>query len=300
MNRLFVFGCSFTNWCWPTWADLLGLNYENYENWGRPGIGNRAIAEKISECHVKNNFTKDDTIIIQWTSYTRYDWYKDIIEEGENEVVGWEVHQHSSYYKKYRPFFEKIYSERAYVMHSLNIMCLIKEFLSAIGCKWYMTSLSDIRNLGYDSLFYDRYDDKQHQKTVKTLKEENSNDWILYKSFPEFKIYENIIWNDSENWLSPMFSNVRAHKSLLWSFPKDNYIEFHPTPRQHSIWLENSLGFLLKENYFNEKDVIIDAFEKLKDKEDYTSDQFRDLCEILTEKLAEKKYNHLKKIKLGF
>ena len=57
MRRLFTFGCSYTSWNWPTWADLLGLEVEHFENWGHAGIGNRAIAERVAECHIKNKFT---------------------------------------------------------------------------------------------------------------------------------------------------------------------------------------------------------------------------------------------------
>ena len=38
MSRLFTFGCSFTNYAWPTWADFLGLEFEHFENWGVSGV----------------------------------------------------------------------------------------------------------------------------------------------------------------------------------------------------------------------------------------------------------------------
>ena len=75
MKRLFTFGCSFTEYGWPTWADLLGVGFDLHENWGLRGIGNRAIAERIAECFTKNKFTKDDTVIVQWSSHLRHDWY---------------------------------------------------------------------------------------------------------------------------------------------------------------------------------------------------------------------------------
>ena len=57
-SRLFVFGCSFTMYEWPTYADFLGYEFDQFENWGFPGLGNRAIAERVAECHIKNNFTR--------------------------------------------------------------------------------------------------------------------------------------------------------------------------------------------------------------------------------------------------
>ena len=35
---------------------------------GHSGLGNRAIAERVAEIPQKTNLTKDDTVLIQWTS----------------------------------------------------------------------------------------------------------------------------------------------------------------------------------------------------------------------------------------
>ncbi len=40
-------------YAWPTYADFLGYEFDYYENWAFPGLGNRAIAERVAECHVK-------------------------------------------------------------------------------------------------------------------------------------------------------------------------------------------------------------------------------------------------------
>lgn len=301
MKRLFVFGCSFTNWAWPTWADLLSFEFDYYENWGEPGIGNRAIAEKVAECHAKNNFSKNDTVIIQWSSYTRFDWYKDVFNNIEKTHEGWEVHQDSEYYKKYKTLFEKTYSEKAYVMHTLNMIVLVKSLLSSTDCIWFMTSLSDIRNLGYDSLFYDRYNQTDHLKTEKLIKKsENKTGWIIYDRFPEFEIYNDMLWNQNIKWVSPMFNNIKENKNLLWTFSKDRYVEFHPTPRQHNIWLEKNFDTILSSENNFKREWIIEKFEKLKNHDDYSSSMFLFLAEELMKKIAESKYSKLQKNKLGF
>lgn len=59
MDRLYTFGCSYTSWNWPTWADIMSLEANYYENWGHAGLGNRAIAERVAECNIKiNSITK--------------------------------------------------------------------------------------------------------------------------------------------------------------------------------------------------------------------------------------------------
>lgn len=76
MSRLFTFGCSFTFWPWPTWADIIAHDLEiPYYNWGMSGLGNVAIQSRMLECDLRNNFTKDDIILVVWSSWTREDRY---------------------------------------------------------------------------------------------------------------------------------------------------------------------------------------------------------------------------------
>jgi len=77
MKRLFTFGCSYTSWAWPTWADMLIYEYrsrglEGY-NFGRCGAGNQYIFTKIIEADRKYKFTQDDVIIVEWTTMQRED-----------------------------------------------------------------------------------------------------------------------------------------------------------------------------------------------------------------------------------
>ena len=76
VSRLFTFGCSFTHWPWPTWADIIAYELAIlHENWGIPGIGNVGIQSRLIECDLRNTFTKDDIILIVWSSWTREDRY---------------------------------------------------------------------------------------------------------------------------------------------------------------------------------------------------------------------------------
>lgn len=77
MARLFTFGCSFTHWSWPTWADILGREFKEYENWGQRGAGNVFIFHSLIECHKKRALGKGDKVVIMWSSYFREDRYHD-------------------------------------------------------------------------------------------------------------------------------------------------------------------------------------------------------------------------------
>ena len=73
--RLFTFGCSFTQYIWPTWADILSKEFSFYENWGKRGAGNVYIANTVAQSVILNKINKDDTVIIMWTNMMREDRY---------------------------------------------------------------------------------------------------------------------------------------------------------------------------------------------------------------------------------
>jgi hypothetical protein len=75
-QRLFTFGCSFTNYHYPTWADIVATGFDEYQNWGKPGAGNNFILNSLIECHSRNVLNKDDTVIILWSGLARTDYYQ--------------------------------------------------------------------------------------------------------------------------------------------------------------------------------------------------------------------------------
>ncbi len=70
-KRFFSFGCSFTNWKWPTWNDYIGLNFDEYYTLGCGGADNKNILYRLLKADKKYKFTSDDTIIVMFTSFNR-------------------------------------------------------------------------------------------------------------------------------------------------------------------------------------------------------------------------------------
>jgi hypothetical protein len=76
-NRVFTFGCSFTEWAWPTWANIIATDLDiPAQNWGVSGTGNIAIQHRMVECDLKNTFTEDDLILVLWSSWAREDRFR--------------------------------------------------------------------------------------------------------------------------------------------------------------------------------------------------------------------------------
>lgn len=68
-SKVMAFGCSFTNYIYPTYADILDL-----DNRGVSGSGNERIFYNVMHEIKKGNLSKHDTPVIQWTSPYRFDY----------------------------------------------------------------------------------------------------------------------------------------------------------------------------------------------------------------------------------
>lgn len=105
MSRLFTFGCSFTQYMWPTWADIIGYDLGiKYYNYAIAGLGNVGIQHRILEADIKHNFQKDDIVLILWTSWCREDRVKD----SEWLAKGSVLNEHNGVYD--RKFIKKYWN----------------------------------------------------------------------------------------------------------------------------------------------------------------------------------------------
>ena len=76
-KRFFAFGCSFTDWPWTTWADIVAGAYPKaqYYNFAKGGGSNQLILSRVMEADNIFNFNEHDLIIVQWTSANRESRY---------------------------------------------------------------------------------------------------------------------------------------------------------------------------------------------------------------------------------
>lgn len=249
MKRLFTFGCSYTSYSWPTWANLLSMDYDEFYNWGLAGLGNRAIAERVIEAHQRHTFTKDDVIIIQWSSHLRNDWYHEhsMPERRSNWKTAGSIFNYLN-----QPIYDQkwvgtFFYEPAYLMHTLNNIGLTQGFLKSIGCEWYMTSIGDIRDMGDD--FRDA-PGAGEKRIYKNPKINTAFAWDELAS--NLKIYEEKIWNEhAAHWLTPLELVAKEHLDLTFEFddtnvPGGKFFDIHPSPHQNIIWIEQELKDKLK------------------------------------------------------
>jgi len=248
-SRLFALGCSFTNYAWPSWADILGLEYDVYENWAYPGLGNRAIAERVANLHALETLTPNDTVIIQWTSHLRHDWHATDQRHDTYKGVGWKTSGSIFNFINEEIFDENwvktFFDEHSYVMHTLNNILLTKQFLESLGVNYYMTSMGYINKMNSD---YPSEDSK-----IGWHGENSTTDADIWRDIPSLKIYKDKIFDDK--WLYPIGTFAWSHKEEPYKFITQKgakTIDRHPTINQHSDYVEQiikpKLGLSQKTN----------------------------------------------------
>lgn len=127
-NRLFTFGCSHTQYKWPTWADIIGLSFDEYYNFGRPGTGIFYMLYQFTFANEHFNFNEDDTLIFMLSNEARLDivkedsWLSEGFVFNSMDVFGKQFFNHYS-------LFHAVESSYIYVY-------FLKEVLDKIGCKY--------------------------------------------------------------------------------------------------------------------------------------------------------------------
>jgi hypothetical protein len=209
MSRLFAFGCSFTNYRWMTWADILGVNFDHYQNWGQSGAGNTYIFNSIMEADQRHHFAAGDTVIVCWTNVTREDRY---VKDRGWITLG-NVTSSPIFTKE---FIADAVCERGYLIRDLAMIKAAKTFLQHSGVRWRFLAMCPLTQP-------DPWDDKK------------ISDWDVCD------LYKDVI--DS---ISPSYMQVLGHG--YWQHDQhkryryaEGGVDYHPTSEEHLLYLDTVL-----------------------------------------------------------
>jgi hypothetical protein len=138
-SRLFTFGCSFTNYHWPTWADIMSQEYDEFQNWAQIGCGNHFIFYSLIECIRRNQISDKDTIGIMWTGITREDRYVD----KQWKPLGSVFLEETPYPREY---IENFTDPTGYLITNLAVVESCRQILDSIGCRYYFLSMVPLQS----------------------------------------------------------------------------------------------------------------------------------------------------------
>ena len=100
MKRFFYFGCSFTNFGWPTWGDLIAIDLINHHgfdyavNYGRGGACNTFILNQLNDCLDTNDITDEDIFAVSWSTMNRQSWLG--VDLNPNVPTTGKIHWHTA------------------------------------------------------------------------------------------------------------------------------------------------------------------------------------------------------------
>ena len=136
-KRFFTFGCSFTCYMWPTWADVISKEMPEAEfyNFGKSGSGNPLISYRIAEANNRYKFTDTDLIMVMFTTYCREDrWLSSELAEAiEAPSNGW-LSVGNIYNNKFYPksWVRDFADERGYLIRDAAIIDMTMKYLENI------------------------------------------------------------------------------------------------------------------------------------------------------------------------
>jgi hypothetical protein len=224
MGRLFTFGCSFTKYIYPTWADFIGTQFESYQNWGKGGAGNFFISSQLFECNQINNINKDDTVLIMLSGYIRFD----IINRESNFITSGNIYNQTFFdenfvYNKWSEEFG-FYSTWLYVTSMIN-------FLEKIGCKYKILNAFDIRQREGDIHNFDDFSKPRFKNCLE----------YLDKVCHEVDLYK--------------FSKQKNDGGIShYKFKEDDIIDYHPTITMHHDFVKEYMPEFYNQKMFQLKD----------------------------------------------
>ena len=210
-KRFFAFGCSFTQYSWPTWADIVSKEFQESYNYGRCGAGNLFIFQSLMEAILKHKINEDDLVMIMFSNVTREDRF--------TKKRGWITPGNLYFQNEYDEKFVKNYlCDHGYLMRDLNLVHGCKLALNSINCDYELMSIVP---------FHSKQSDDQTMTDV---------DYLL-------DFYKETINSVHPNVLETIFAgdwNSRSPRpSYKVSGHKEKYVDNHPTPKEHLIYLEN-------------------------------------------------------------
>jgi hypothetical protein len=256
-NRLFTFGCSFTNYCWPTWADIVGSEFDQFENWGMNGGGNLFILNSLTECVKRRQINKDDTVIIMWSGITRDDRWINGNWQLEGSVYG---------RTDYTPdYIEQYVDPTGYLIRDLSIVSATVTLLKSIGCRWYFLSMvpftyhdnnidiEDCREYNFDQQIIDLYQSEFEMIRPSVYEVIFNKDWYSRPGHVDWshwkQSYANLEGPSWPSWKDFIVQNFKGIKSNIWNeinghFKLDKRLirtDPHPTPAEHLEYLQKVL-----------------------------------------------------------
>ena len=213
VRRCFAFGCSYTEYIWPTAADLVGSNYDEFYNFGMSGADNTYALNRLIDTHSLFKLNpKTDFVIFGTTGHGRYTYWDrkiDWVCQGDYDFS--QIKNNNKFFKDGE--FGPIWA----IYRSVNAIRMFKYFLEALSIPHIIFPAIDNVHFCMKSMY--KHERKGFEDTAIQACESLSDVYDIQTSLDEFMIETNTFHNKTY-------------------FKKENIYETHPSTEVHYNYLK--------------------------------------------------------------
>lgn len=226
MKRLFAFGDSFSQYSWPMWPEILGQGFDETRNYGAPGVGNFFIFYRLVRCLTEHNIGKDDTVVVQWSSPSRFDYIR-----GDN--WGTCGDQSADLFRN-KQDIELLNNDGMSALRSLTYMNAAAKMLNETGCRWRFAFLTHYAKV-YEDTHHDEFGAnlrhtvvwQEYERLRKTLKQHIAN--FVTESLATYFHYK--------------YRNGKQRLLSCKTADGNEFVDSHPLPNDSFAWVRDCLQF---------------------------------------------------------
>ncbi len=131
-KRFFSFGCSFTHYKWPTWADIIAQEFtpETAFNYGLCGAGNYIMAQSVMDADAFHKLGPGGLCMVMFTNFQREDRYC-------KAKGGWlypgNIYSQGIYSKEWMEYFDEDHA----LLRDMMVVKLLKNFFENKGVDFH-------------------------------------------------------------------------------------------------------------------------------------------------------------------
>ncbi len=226
-----AFGCSFTRYYWPSWADLIN-QVEPCTNYGLPGVGNKAIFTRVISALTRGQIDSQDRVIVQWSGHTRYDLW---LNPGRWLQRGnvWNQ-QTTSFPGSNQPgritddFLVNLWSDQDALIQSLTLAIALSDVLKARGIEYCYHFMTDWRR--------SRLETSSHEIATAAYSHVLVDHWLALEDLHKVQT----------SWIPWLVEQRQQWPALLWQLTKNRppAEDLHPEPRESVQYLQKMQSIL--------------------------------------------------------
>lgn len=230
-NRLITIGCSFTDYRYPTWADIMSkaMPHAEFINLARGGAGNLYISNRATKANRTLNLTETDLVMIMWSTHCREDRFIN----GSWLSPG-NIYTQSDYDEK---FVKQFCQPLGYLIRDLSLIDLTNTYLDSLPCT----------HIGMLSVPFEFQQTFRGQVTKEVMES-----------------YKNVIDYFPES-MYVLEMNGEWTNNVKYEFRGKPFFDYHPTPINYYNYLK-ALGISLNNSaleYAAQADALLKSAKSL-------------------------------------